>query len=78
MSSLDPSPLTRGPGNHRLHVGGFNSKFVSKTLCNLSIKVMGNNVYEYLIRYMFIIMSMQRMKIVLLYQTLYTYLNSTT
>ncbi len=26
-----PAPLTRGPGNHRLRVGGFNSKFVSKT-----------------------------------------------
>ena len=29
-----PAPLTRGPGNHCLRVGGFNSKFVSKTLCN--------------------------------------------
>ncbi len=27
--------LTRGPGNHRLRVGGFNSKFVSKLLINL-------------------------------------------
>ena len=24
-----PAPLTRGPGNYRLCVGGFNSKFVS-------------------------------------------------
>ena len=35
-----PAPLTRGPGNHRLRVGGFNSKFVSKTLCNLSINLL--------------------------------------
>ncbi len=35
-----PAPLTRGPGNHRLCVGGFNSKFVSKTLCNLSINLL--------------------------------------
>ena len=35
-----PAPLTRGPGNHRLHVGGFNTKFVSKTLFNLSINLL--------------------------------------
>ena len=34
------APLTRGPGNHRLRVGRFNSKFVSKTLCNLSINLL--------------------------------------
>ncbi len=33
-----PAPLMkRGPGNHCLRVGGFNSKFVSKTLCIISI-----------------------------------------
>ncbi len=35
-----PAPLTRGPGNHRLRVGAFNSKFVSKTLSNSSINLL--------------------------------------
>ncbi len=41
-NSLDPSPSywKRGPGNHCLRVGGFNSKFVSKTLCILSINLL--------------------------------------
>ncbi len=30
----------RGPGNHCLRVGGFKSKFVSKTLCILSINLL--------------------------------------
>ncbi len=30
----------RGPGNHCLRVGGLNSKFVSKTLCILSINLL--------------------------------------
>ncbi len=32
-----PAPLT---GNHCLRVGGFNSKFVSKTLCKISINLL--------------------------------------
>ncbi len=36
IASIPAPLLKRGPGNHCLRVGGFNSKFVSKTLCILS------------------------------------------
>ncbi len=31
-----PAPLTRGPGNHRLRVGGFNSTFIFCTMDTLA------------------------------------------
>ncbi len=40
VASIPAPLLKRGPGNHCLRVGGFNSKFVSKTLCILSINLL--------------------------------------